>query len=137
MNLIEIDVVHAQPAKTVVDRMHDVLARQPAIVRVIAHRHVNLRRNDDAIAPGLEIFQSTAQNFLALSGRVHVRRVEIINSEFDRFANEWTRLFLLEHPGSPLFGSIGHCAEAQARHFESGRSKIDVVHRRKSLSLSR
>ena len=38
MDLVEIDVVGAQPAQAGVDLGHDGLARQAAAVRVLAHR---------------------------------------------------------------------------------------------------
>ena len=55
MDLIQVDVIGTQPLQAVVDRMHDVLAGQPPVVRVISHRHVDLRRHNDAIAARPEV----------------------------------------------------------------------------------
>ena len=38
VDLVEVDIVHAEPAERIVDRVHDVLARQAALVGVLAHR---------------------------------------------------------------------------------------------------
>ena len=38
VDLIQVHVIGSQPAQAVVDRMHDVLARQTALVRAVAHR---------------------------------------------------------------------------------------------------
>ena len=134
MNLIEIDVVHPQAPQAVVDGMHNMLARQPAVIGIVAHWHVYLRGDDHAVAPRPKVFQGAAEDFFAFSDRIHVGGIEVINSEFQRLADEWPRLFLFEHPRPPLLRSVSHGAEAKTRNFQSSRSKIDVFHSRESLA---
>ena len=52
VDLIEIDIVDAEPGQAAVDAIHDVLARQAAVVDVGAHRHVDLGGDDHLVALG-------------------------------------------------------------------------------------
>src|SRR5262245_4740049 len=113
--------------------MHDVFPRQPAVVRIVAHGHVDLRGNDDTVSARSKVLEGATENLFALPDRIHVGCIEIIDAEFESFPNERPRFFLFQNPWAPLLRVIGHGAKAQTRNFESSRSKIDVFHSRKSL----
>src|SRR5207249_570082 len=123
MDLIKVDVIRAEPAQAVVDRMHDVLAGQSAVIRVVTHRHINFGGNDEPVAARCKILQRAAENLLALAYGVHIGGIEVIDAHIERFLDEWPSLFLVENPRPPLFRSIGHGAQAQARYFQSSPSK--------------
>src|SRR5204862_3609372 len=91
--------------------------------------------DDEPVTARSKIFQRPAENLLAFTHRIHVGRIEIIDSQLERFSNERPRLFFFQNPRSPLFRTIGHGSEAQTRHFQSGMSKIHVFHREKSLAF--
>ena len=52
MDLIEIDIIHAEPAEAVVDLGHDRLARKALAIGVLPHLPVDLGGQDKLIAPG-------------------------------------------------------------------------------------
>src|SRR5437764_11806054 len=135
MNLIKVDIIRAKPSQAVVDRVHDVLAGEPAIVCVIAHRHVDLCRNDEPVTARPKIFQRAAENLFAFTDRIHVGGIEIIDSKLERFSNEWAGFFFFQNPRSPLLRAIGHGAKTQARYFQAGWSKVHIFHREKSLAF--
>jgi hypothetical protein len=64
VDLVEVDVVGAQPAQAVVDLAQDRLARQPAAVRPLAHLAEDLGGDHHLVAPG-EVAQRAAENLLA------------------------------------------------------------------------
>src|SRR5205823_6639221 len=64
MNLVEVDVIHAEPAQAGVDLAHDCFARQAAAVRTGAHPAIYLGRNDHLVAAG-EILDSPSEDLLA------------------------------------------------------------------------
>ena len=101
VDLVEIDVIGAEPAQAVVDGVQDVLARQAALVRVVAHRVEDLGGDDDAVARG-EVLQRAPSDFFAHADGVHVGGVEEVDAGFQRAAEEGPAL---------LFSST------QSRHF--------------------
>ena len=64
MDLIEVDVIRAEPLQRMIDRLHDVLARQAAGVGALAHHAVDLGRDHDLV-PDRVILQRAADDFLA------------------------------------------------------------------------
>ena len=65
MNVIKIDVISPKPAQTAVDRFHDVLPGEPALIRSVAHGIKNFCGDDHFIAPRAEILQGAAEHFFA------------------------------------------------------------------------
>ena len=138
VDLVEVDVVHAEPPQRVVDGVHDVLARQAALVGVVAHRVVDLGGDDHLVARGAEILQRPAGDLLAGAARVHVGGVEEVDPGLERRARRRAALLVLvEHPVAPLAGAVGHHAEAEPRHLEAGGAEIDVFHRGFSVGMMR
>ena len=54
VHLVEVDVVGAEPPQRVLDRPDDPAPRAAAPVRVLAHRHEELGRQHDVVAPALQ-----------------------------------------------------------------------------------
>ena len=75
MDLIEIDIIHAEPAQAVVDLGEDRLARQPGAIGAGTHPTVDLGGYDDLVA-AREILGRAAEDFLAVAQRIAVRGVE-------------------------------------------------------------
>ena len=101
MDLIEIDVVGAESRQRRVDRRHDVLARQPAIVGVVAHRIEHLGRDHDLVARG-EVTQRAAEDLFADADGIHVGGVEEVDAELERAPDERPRRPLRRAPTAPL-----------------------------------
>ena len=59
VDLIEIDVVHTQPAQRGIDRQHNLLARQPAADGLV-DRVKHFRGDDDLVARG-EVLEGAAR----------------------------------------------------------------------------
>ena len=54
VNLIEVDVVGAEPLQARFDRLDDVQARQADVVRTLTHASADFRREHDAMPPSLQ-----------------------------------------------------------------------------------
>ena len=87
VDLIEIDIVHAESSQTMLYRREDVLARQADVIQVIcagsgplAHCAADLRGDNDFVARDAGVFQSLAENRFRLSVRIDVGCIEEINA---------------------------------------------------------
>jgi len=98
VGLIEIDMVDLEPPERGIDGIEDVLARQPPVVRPLAHLVVDLGRDDDFVALG-EVLERAPQHLLADAERVDVGGVEEVDAVLERALDERPRRFLIEHPG--------------------------------------
>jgi hypothetical protein len=87
VDLAEVDVIGAEPAKTVIDLTQNGFSREPGPVRTWSHRMSDFCRNDNVIAIG-EIRQRTAEDFFARSSGVHVGRVEEVDPDVQRVLDE-------------------------------------------------
>ena len=113
-------------------RVEQVLARQPLVVRTVAHRVKDFGRDDHLVAPG-EVLQRAAEDFLAGAARIHVGGVEEVDAAFERPLDERTAGGLIERPGMPVGRSVRHRAEAEARHLEASRTESGVVHGQEAI----
>ena len=87
MDLVEVDVVHAQSAQTGVHLGEDRLPGQAGEVGAVAHPTVHLGRHHQLVAPTV-VGQGPADDLLAGSGRVDVRGVEEVDPCLDRRADQ-------------------------------------------------
>ena len=83
-------------------RVHDVLARQAALVRVVAHRVEDLGGDHHAVARTPKSFSARPEDLFADAERVHVRGIEEVDAQLERALDERARLLLFEHPLAPL-----------------------------------
>ena len=65
VDLVEVHVVGPEAAQAVVDGVEDVLAREAALVGVVAHRVEDLGGDDDLVAPRAEFLERAAEDLLA------------------------------------------------------------------------
>ena len=138
VDLIEVDVVGAEPAEARVDLCHDRLARQPGAVRPRPHPSVHLGGEHNLLARD-EVPERPADDLLARPARVDVRGIEEVDPGVERAADKRPALVLLQRPGvrPSCRVAIGHAAEANARHFEAGRPELGVLHRVPSVAPAR
>ena len=111
MDLIEIDIVHLQPLQAGVDGLHDMLARQAHAIGTGIHREEQFGGDHHIVAIAMR-FDGPAQNFLAHARGIDIGRIEEINAQINGLAQQRLRGFVLQHPGPPFAGAIGHAAEA-------------------------
>ena len=114
VDLVEVHVIGPQPPQAVVDGVHDVLARQAALVGVVAHRAEHLGGDRHAVARRPEILERAAQDFFAHAQRIDIRRVEEIDAQLEGAPDERPALLFLQHPLAPLLRAVRHGPEADS-----------------------
>ena len=107
MDLIEVDVVGAEPRQALVDLAEDRLAGQSGTVGSFVHAPMHLGGQHDLVPIG-EVAKRPAHDLLARSRRIDVRGIEEVHAEFDGRPDERTCLVLLP-------GSTGGCHERDRR----------------------
>ena len=128
MDLVEIHVVHLQPAQAVVNGVVDVLAREAALVQVITHHSEDLGGHDEPVTRRPEVLEGTAQDLFADTERINVGGIEEVDAGFDGLTDERPAFLFLQHPFTPLPGTVSHAAQANTRNLYSARTEIDVFH---------
>src|SRR5262245_30201104 len=86
VELVEVDVVEPQPLQAGIHRVEDVLARQTAPQRALAHATHALRGHDDLAAR--QVTDRGAERPLRPALHVHVRGVEQVDPELERAVND-------------------------------------------------
>ena len=127
MDLVEVDVLHLQPAQGIVTGLEDVFTTEAAAVRPGPHRAVDLGRHDDIVARG-HLAQPPAGNLLADAVRVDVGRIEEVDPGFEGDGEMLTRLVSADRPGAPFPIAVAHASQADARHGDSRIAKLRVLH---------
>jgi hypothetical protein len=112
-NLVEVDVIHAQPPQRRVDRGQDVLTGQAPRVLAVPHRHEHLRGHDHVIALE-ELAEQPAGCHLARPARVDVRRVVEDDAAVGCRTDERLRRVLIEDPRTFAVVPEAHHPEAHA-----------------------
>src|SRR5215470_11806773 len=106
-----------------------MLARQAAIIRVVAHRVVNLGSKHKPLTRA-HLQQVTADDLLVTAEGIPVRHVEESDAVFERSTQDWNRSILIEYPSLPGRVAHRHRAEAQLRYFQTCPPESDVIHAR-------
>jgi hypothetical protein len=75
--VVEVNPVGLQPPQRVLDLLDDPSAGVPALVGIIAHRHVRLAGQDNVLAPPAD--QGLADDLLGFPRRVDVGRVDEVD----------------------------------------------------------
>ena len=129
MDLIEIDEIGAETAQAVVDFAEDRLARQPGAVRSRPHPAMDLGRDHDILA-ARELLQRAADDFLRGAVGIDVGGIEEIDPELERLLDQRPAVFLIERPWmrAAIRNAVGHAADAQPRHAETGLAEFHIVH---------
>ncbi|MNI79295.1 hypothetical protein D3C73_1357430 [compost metagenome] len=95
MDLVQIHIIRTETQEAVIDFRENCLAGQAAAIRPFAHLPMDLG-GDDNLVPADHILQSSADDFLAGAIRIHIRCIEKINAEVQRFFDKWPALFLIQ-----------------------------------------
>jgi hypothetical protein len=106
VDLVEVDPVGAEPPQRVLDRPDDPAPRAAAAVRVLAHRHEELGREHDVVAPALE---RLADDLLRLAGGVDVGGVDEVDAGAERAVDDADRVIVI----GVAPGAEHHRAEAE------------------------
>lgn len=116
MDLVEIDVVHAETFQAVVDLGQDGLAGKPAAVRILRpHRAMDLRGHHDLVAPG-ERLQVLSRHFFARAVGIDVGCVEEGDPRLDGLLEVRPGLRFPHGPGVRALRAVAvrHAAETDA-----------------------
>jgi hypothetical protein len=121
MDLVKVDPVGAEPAQTRVALPDEPAAGVAALVHVVAHHPVRLRRQHDSITAALERF---AHDLLRLAARVDVGRVDEVDPRVERAVDDPDRFLVI----GIAPGAEHHRAEAERADLHSGGPQRAVVH---------
>src|SRR5882724_7913580 len=105
----------------------NMLAREPALVGIAAHRVEELGGDDHTVARR-ELLESAAGDLLADAERVHVGGIEEVDAELDGAPEERAALLFFEDPLAPFLRPVGHAAETDAGDLEAGGAEANVFH---------
>src|SRR5258707_13528131 len=101
MDLVEVDIIHAEPVQAGVDLAHDCLARQAAAVRTGTQPAIHFGRDDHLVAAG-ENLGNPSVEFSATAERITGRRVGKIYAAFLGPPYLWAELPLAVGPRTVL-----------------------------------
>jgi len=127
VDLVEVDVLHAQAGEGGVDAGQDVLAGEPATVLARGHRHADLGGHDELVT-GEEPGEQATGGHLRRATRVDVGGVEERDAALDRGAHDRLGGVLVEDPGAVRVVAEAHHAEADPRDAQAGATEVDVLH---------
>ena len=128
VDLVEVDIVGAQPLEGRVDGGEQVLSREAAVVRARPRREVGLRREHVVVSAREELREQPSGDLLAAAARVHVGGVEERHARLDRVPHDRLRILLRELPGPNGRIAVAHHPEADPRDPEAGRAEAHVLH---------
>ncbi len=122
VDLVEVDVIGAKPAQTVLDLARDPATRSALHVRIVAERQSELRRQNDILAA---TFDGLPDNLFGFAERIDIRGIEKIDARIDGAADDADRVFVVgvahraEHHGaeSKLAHRPARSAEYPSSHF--------------------
>ncbi len=134
MDLVQVDIVSAEPGQARVDTGHDGLAREPLFVgagRAFPHvcRKEHLRCDHGLVAT-CELFEQFTDDGFRSTCRVAVGRVKKIDALLDGVFDDRSACFFAQCPG--MRSGIGlaecHASQAQSGNIQSCVAKLYVVH---------
>ena len=135
MDLVQIHVIHPQPAQRVLARLDDVLAAQAARDSGPCPWPVDFGRHHDIVARR-HLPQMQPGDLLAQPDRVNVRGVEEIDPGIERDVEMLARIFFVDVPAlraqRPIrhfAAAITHASQAEPRNRDSGLAESLVLHR--------
>lgn len=112
------------PAQAVIHLTYQPAPRGAGHVRVLAHRGVGLRGQDDALPSPAG--QGLTHDLLRLAVGIHVRRVEDVDAGVQGSVNDPDRLVMVRIPP----GAEHHRPEAVRAHLDTGPTERAPPHRR-------
>jgi hypothetical protein len=106
VDLVEVDVVGAEPAQRVLDLGDDPAPRDPAPVRILTHRAEHLGGEHDVVATA---FERLADDLLGLTGGVDVGGVDEVDAGVEGAVDDADRVVVI----GIAPGAEHHRAEAE------------------------
>src|SRR5690348_14206292 len=128
MDLVQINIIHAEPPQAVINRVQDMLAREPLLVGIVSQRKENFSSDDHTVSRWPKVLERASQDLLANAQRVHVCSVEKIDAQLQRALDERAAFIFFQYPLTPLLCAVRHAAEADARDFCAGGTQVGVLH---------
>jgi hypothetical protein len=119
VQVIDVDVVGAEPAQAVVAGLQHPAARQPAVVRLLRHHVAALGGEDPLAAMRLD---GGADDALGRALGVDIRRVDEVEARVACLGDDVRRRRFVRAVAEH------HRAEAQRRDGEAAVAESDVVH---------
>jgi hypothetical protein len=132
VDLVQVDVIGAEPPQRRVDRGEHMLAGQAPVVGALTHREVHLGGQHVVVPPGEEPAQQVSRDLLAHAVRIGVGRVEEGDAALDGRLDDRLGGVLVEMPGAFGLGAVAHHAQADPGNLQPRRAQPDVVHVRSS-----
>ena len=114
VDLIEIDVVMAEPLQRSVASRENVLAGKAAAIGTFGEREEALRGKNIVLAVR-ELFENLARHFFTDTFRVHIRGVKKVEAELERTLDVRASLVFAEDPRPPIRVTVGHAAKTESR----------------------
>ena len=126
VHLVEIDVIGLQPLERAFAGLPDVKRGELRVVRSVAHWVVDLRREDDLLAPPAALREPASDDLLgppfAALPAVDVGGVEEVDPEVERLVHDDERV------GLARLRTEVHRAEAKPADAETRATEADVAH---------
>src|ERR1035437_2280471 len=122
MDLIEIDVVGAQPTQALLTRRHDPPARVSLSIRVTPHGTMHLGGQNDLFPLGLR--QCLSDDLFGLTRGVDVGGIDKVDAGIESPVNDADRLVVIRGPPGPEH----HGPEAEWAYFDTGATKSTKFH---------
>ncbi len=119
VDLVQVDHVRLEPPQARLASLDQMMPRQAAIVRTLAHREAGLCRDQHA-ALALAA-KRLADDFLGRAVRIDVRRIDQIDARVDAHVDLPARFVEADLADLREFSLAAHCHGAQrdGRHFEA------------------
>ena len=121
MDLVQVDVVGAEPAEALLDLVTDPAAGVALPVHAFAHLAVHLRREHHLVAPA---FERLADDLLRLALRVHVGGVDEVHAVVERVVNDAHTVGVIAVAPEPEH----HGAEALYGYLDAGLAERALLH---------
>ena len=115
----KVDIVGINPPQAGIDRAQDMLARQTLVVRGVAHRVIDLGRQNQLIARH-KFQQGAGHNLFIDPQGIPVGHVVKGDPGLDRLSQQGARLGLVQHPRLPGAGAETHGAKAVFADLQTG-----------------
>ena len=131
VDLVQVDVVRAEPRQRRVDLFEDRLARQALSAGAVVHLPPHLRREHDVLTAGVA-GDRAADDLFGRAELIDVRGVPERHAELDGLLEERLCLVFGERPRVGVRGgrvAVAHAAEREPAHLQSGVPQAGVLHR--------
>src|SRR5664279_2085944 len=127
VDLVEVDVVGAQPGQRGVDLLHHRAARQALTAGPVGHLPEQLRRQDDVLAAGV-LADRVTHDLLARPGGVDIGGVPERDAQLEGLSEDRLGGLLVERPAPLGRLAEAHAAQTDPADLEAGGSETGVLH---------